>query len=226
MRHGESQWNLENRFTGWTDIDLTENGEEEAKNAGILIRESNINLDFVYVSRLKRAIKTSRICLNQLKKVNVETFCDWRLNERHYGSLQGLNKTETAKKYGASKVHAWRRSYDISPPKIDEKDKRHPKLDIMYRDIDPAKLPNGESLKDTLKRVKPLWLGEIFTQIKKHKNLMIVAHGNSLRSIVKMLKNINDKEIIKLNIPTGIPYVFELSIKFDVLDDYYLVKKK
>ena len=225
LRHGESQWNLENRFTGWTDVDLTNNGEKEAKNAGILIRESNINIDYVYVSFLKRAIKTSKICLDHLKKINIKTFYDWRLNERHYGNLQGLNKSDTAKKYGDDKVHTWRRSYDISPPKMNESDKRHPKFDLMYKDIDPKALPSAESLKDTLNRVKPLWLGEIFNHIKNRKNLMLVAHGNSLRSIVKMLKNISDEEIIKLNIPTGIPYIFELSDKFEIINDYYLSNK-
>ena len=226
LRHGESQWNLENRFTGWTDVDLTKNGINEAKNAGVLLSENNIEFDKVYVSCLKRAIKTLKICLKQLNKSNNDVITHWRLNERHYGNLQGLNKQQTAKKYGNEQVMIWRRSYDIPPPLMNHNDKRHPKYDILYKDIDPLKLPSAESLKDTLERVKPLWINKIFPQIKKGQNIMIVAHGNSLRAIVKILKKISDKDIININIPTGIPYIFELDDNFNYAKDYYLGNQK
>tara|TARA_Y100000741_G_scaffold273344_1_gene213443 strand:- start:2066 stop:2821 length:756 start_codon:yes stop_codon:yes gene_type:complete len=222
LRHGESKWNLENRFTGWTDVDLTENGEKEAKRAGVLILDNKLKIDIVYVSYLKRAIRTSKICLKQLKIRNLALNMDWRLNERHYGNLQGLNKTETSKKYGEDQVRIWRRSYDTPPPEMNQNDKRHPKYDPLYKNVDPKSLPNSESLKDTLNRVKPLWLRKIFPQIKDGKSIMIVAHGNSLRAIVKMLKNMSNNDIIKLNIPTGMPYIFEFSNEFDILNDYYL----
>ena len=222
LRHGESVWNLENRFTGWTDVDLTKNGENEAKNAGILLSNINIEFDILYVSYLKRAIKTLKLCLKQLNSSDNEAIYHWRLNERHYGNLQGLNKSETASKYGADQVFIWRRSYDISPPQMDLNDKNHPKYDILYKDIDSQKLPNSESLKDTLERVKPLWINKIVPQIKNGKNVMIVAHGNSLRAIVKILKKISNEDIINVNIPTGIPYIFEFSDDFGVKKDYFL----
>ena len=222
LRHGESTWNLENRFTGWTDVDLSKNGENEAKKAGVLLSDNNFDIDLVYVSYLKRAIRTLKICLKQLEMINNEPIYHWRLNERHYGSLQGLNKSDTAKKYGDEQVLLWRRSYDIPPPKMDENDKRHPKHDRLYKEIDNQKLPNSESLKDTLDRVRPLWINQIVPQIKNGKSIMIVAHGNSLRAIVKILKKISDKDIICLNIPTGIPYVFEFKNNFAVKKDYYL----
>tara|TARA_A100001011_G_scaffold389246_1_gene470366 strand:- start:398 stop:1150 length:753 start_codon:yes stop_codon:yes gene_type:complete len=222
LRHGESEWNLENRFTGWMDVDLTKNGEKEAKKAGILLLENKININAVYVSYLKRAIKTSKICLKQIKVQNLKVKMDWRLNERHYGNLQGLNKSETSKKYGEDQVKIWRRSYDVPPPKMSQNDKRHPKYDILYKNVDPKALPSSESLKDTLSRVKPLWLRKIFPQIKNGKNVMIVAHGNSLRAIIKMLKNVSNNDIIKLNVPTGIPYIIEFSDEFNIIKDYYL----
>ena len=222
LRHGESLWNLENRFTGWTDVDLTKNGENEAKNAGILLLKSKIQIDLAYVSYLKRAINTYKICLKQLKndKVNVEY--SWRLNERHYGKLQGLNKSQTAKKYGEEQVLLWRRSYNIPPPLMNQNNKFHPIHDKLYKDIDPLKLPSSESLKDTLERVKPIWINKIIPQIKNGKKIIIVAHGNSLRAIVKILKKISDKDITKLNIPTGVPYVFNLDNNLGVKKDYYL----
>ncbi len=226
LRHGESRWNQENRFTGWTDVDLTENGKGEAKNAGVLLSKNKIEIDLIYTSYLKRAIKTNKICLKKIKKPNIEVKCHWRLNERHYGNLQGLNKLQTAKKYGDKKVLQWRRSYDISPPSMNLDDKRHPRHDILYKNVDPQKLPSSESLKDTLERVKPLWTNQIIPQIKKGQNIMIVAHGNSLRAIVKILKNISDKDIINVNIPTGIPYIFELNDNFDYKKDYYLGNQK
>ena len=222
LRHGESIWNLENRFTGWADVDLTENGINEAKNAGILLLNHNIKIDLIYVSFLKRAVKTNKICLKQLEIDNIEVLPHWRLNERHYGNLQGLNKQQTAKKFGDDQVLKWRRSYDTPPPPMSLDNKQHPRYDILYKDIDPQKLPSSESLKDTLVRVKPLWINHIIPQFKKGQNIMIVAHGNSLRAIVKILKNISDKDIINVNIPTGIPYIFELDDNFYYTKDYYL----
>ena len=222
LRHGESEWNRSNKFTGWTDVDLTKNGEYEAEKAGILLSSNNIDFDILYVSYLKRAINTLKICSKLLNKSNNDAIYHWRLNERHYGSLQGLNKSETASKYGDEQVLLWRRSYDVSPPQMDLNDKNHPKYDILYKDIDSQKLPNSESLKDTLERVKPLWMNKIVPQIKNGKNVMIVAHGNSLRAIVKILKKISNEDIINVNIPTGIPYIFEFNDDFDVKKDFFL----
>ena len=222
LRHGESIWNHQNIFTGWTDVDLTKNGINEAKNAGVLLSENNIEFDKVYVSCLKRAIKTLKICLKQLNKSNNDVITHWRLNERHYGSLQGLNKSETAKKYGDDQVLIWRRSYDVPPPEMDINDKRHPKYDVLYKNVDTKELPNSESLKNTLERVRPLWENKIFPQLENGKNVMIVAHGNSLRAIVKILKKISNKDIVNINIPTGIPYIFEFNDNFDVKKDYFL----
>ncbi len=222
LRHGESIWNLENRFTGWANVELTDNGKSEARNAGVLISNENIDLDYVYVSLLKRAIKSSKLCLNQLKNKKINTIRDWRLNERHYGSLQGLNKLETAKKYGSEQVKKWRRSYDIPPPALSNNDDRHPRFDNLYKNIDSNMLPKSESLKDTLERVKPLWQGEILPKLKKNKNILIVAHGNSLRAIVKILKKISNKDIINLNIPTGAPYVFNFNSGMVITSDKYL----
>ena len=222
LRHGESQWNLENRFTGWTDVDLTKNGENEAKIAGVLLHNSNISIDLIYTSYLKRAVKTYNICSKQLKNPKIEVYSHWRLNERHYGDLQGLNKSQTAKKYGDEQVLMWRRSYDTPPPSMSLDDKRHPQYDILYKNVDSQKLPSSESLKDTLERVKPLWINQIIPKIKKGQNIMIVAHGNSLRAIVKILKDISNNDIINLNIPTGFPYIFEFDDNFDVKRDYFL----
>ncbi len=222
LRHGESIWNLENRFTGWTDIGLTKNGQNEAKKAGILLFNEGLNIKKIYVSYLKRAIKTSKICLKQLKTENPDVIYDWRLNERHYGDLQGLNKSETAKKFGKEQVLIWRRSYDTPPPALSLNDKRHPKYDILYKKVEKRLLPNSESLKDTLNRVKPLWLNQILPKLKSGENILIVAHGNSLRAIVKILKKISNEEIIKLNIPTGIPYIFSFNEKFELISDKYL----
>ena len=226
LRHGESVWNLENRFTGWVDVDLTENGKNEAKNAGELLSKNSITVDLIYTSYLKRAIKTNKICLKQLEIDNIEVLSHWRLNERHYGNLQGLNKKQTAKKYGEEQVLKWRRSYDTPPPSMNLDDKQHPRHDILYKDIDPIKLPSAESLKNTLERVKPLWINQIIPQFKKGQNIMLVAHGNSLRAIVKILKDISNKDIINLNIPTGFPYIFEFDDNFDVMKDYFLGNQK
>tara|TARA_Y100001935_G_scaffold240696_1_gene229448 strand:- start:1995 stop:2687 length:693 start_codon:yes stop_codon:yes gene_type:complete len=224
LRHGESQWNLENRFTGWTNVDLTENGQKEAKKAGFLLKNEKINISKVYVSLLKRAVKTSKICLEHLGCENLKIEYHWRLNERHYGNLQGLNKTQTAKKYGDDQVLIWRRSYDTPPPKISKNDKRHPIHDPLYKDIDRNLLPSSESLKDTLERVKPLWLDHIMPNLKIGKNVLIVAHGNSIRAIVKILKNLSNEDIIYLNIPTGSPYVFNFSENFNLINDFYIKK--
>jgi len=222
LRHGESEWNKQNRFTGWTDVNLTKNGKNEAKKAGTLILKENLNIKTIYVSYLKRAIKTAKICLNQLKPMKHKIIYDWRLNERHYGNLQGLNKTETAKKFGDKQVLLWRRSYDTPPPILSTEDKRHPKYDALYKNIEKDKLPSSESLKDTIIRVKPLWFNQILPQLKNSENVLIVAHGNSLRGIVKMLKGLSKEEIINLNIPTGIPYLFEFNQELELMSDNYL----
>ena len=222
LRHGESQWNLENKFTGWIDVNLTKKGVIEAQNAGSLILENNLDIDIVYCSYLKRAIDTCKICLNQMNAEELKIKYDWRLNERHYGALQGLNKFETAKKYGQEQVLKWRRSYDTPPPRMNLNDKKHPANDKLYKNIDPNLLPSAESLKDTLIRVKPLILSEIFPQIEKGSNVLVVAHGNSLRAIFKIIKNISDEEIVKLNIPTGSPYIMEINEKLNISDEKYL----
>ena len=196
LRHGESQWNKENKFTGWTNVDLTKKGESEAKESGVLIQNSGFNLDFVYVSLLKRAVRTADICLNQLKNQSFKVINDWRLNERHYGALQGLNKSETAKKYGDNQVLIWRRSFDTPPPKMDYNDRRHPTKDKLYENIDSKLLPSGESLKDTLQRVQPLFDNELLHKIQDGNNILIVAHGNSLRAIVKILKKFQIKILL------------------------------
>ncbi len=222
MRHGQSKWNLENRFTGWTDIDLTKKGVFEAKEAGNLIFKNNLGIDLVYVSYLKRAIKTSEICLKQLKKESISVLSDWRLNERHYGNLQGLNKTETAKKYGEKQVLIWRRSFDIPPPEMKKNDPRHPSNDPKYNFLKSSLLPNSESLKDTVQRIKPFINEHLAPKILKNINLLVVAHGNSLRALIKIFKKISDKDILKLNIPTGVPYVIEFNNTLEVLNDYFL----
>ncbi len=222
LRHGESKWNLENRFTGWTDVDLTENGKSEARKAGYLLKKEGFKISKVYVSFLKRAINTSKICLKHLNYDNSNVVSDWRLNERHYGDLQGLNKSETANKFGNDQVLIWRRSYDTPPPQLSKNDKRHPIYDSLYKDINRNLLPGSESLKDTLERVKPLWLNQILPTLKKDNNVLIVAHGNSLRAIVKMLKNLSSDDVLNLNIPTGSPYVFTFNKKFDLISDKYL----
>ena len=222
LRHGESKWNLENKFTGWTDVDLTEKGKAEAKNAGELINNENINIDFVFTSVLKRAINTMNICLSNMDHNNPKIFQDWRLNERHYGSLQGLNKSETAEKYGDDQVLIWRRSYDIKPPELDQDDDRHPRLDKKYENLDSNSLPSSECLKDTVERFLPYWEETISPYVKNGKKFMIVAHGNSLRALVKHLDKISDDKILGLNIPTGTPLVYELDEDLNPLKSYYL----
>jgi len=222
LRHGESKWNLENKFTGWTDVDLTEKGKAEAKNAGELINNENINIDLVFTSVLQRAINTMNICLSNMDDNNPEIFQDWRLNERHYGSLQGLNKSETAEEYGDDQVLIWRRSYDIKPPELDQNDDRHPRFDKKYENLDPNSLPSSECLKDTVERFLPYWVETISPNVKNGKKVMIVAHGNSLRALVKHLDKISDDKILGLNIPTGTPLVYELDEDLNPLKNYYL----
>ena len=222
LRHGESKWNLENKFTGWTDVELTEKGEAEAKNAGEFINNENINIDLVFTSVLKRAINTMNICLSNMDHNNPQIFQDWRLNERHYGSLQGLNKSETAEKYGDDQVLIWRRSYDIKPPELDQDDDRHPRFDKKYENLDSKILPSSECLKDTVERFLPYWEETISPNVKNGKKVMIVAHGNSLRALVKHLDKISDDKILGLNIPTGTPLVYELDEDLNPLKSYYL----
>tara|TARA_Y100001970_G_scaffold248023_1_gene317214 strand:+ start:94 stop:849 length:756 start_codon:yes stop_codon:yes gene_type:complete len=226
LRHGESEWNLENRFTGWTDVSLTEKGIEEAKEAGKLLKSNKYKFDIVYTSVLKRAIQTMEICLNELNCSNVNIKYNWRLNERHYGGLQGLNKIETAKKHGKSKVKLWRRSYEIPPPPLDISDKRHPRFDKKYKNLKSKELPNSESLKDTFERIIPLWNSEIAQQIKNNNNLLIIAHGNSLRAIIKYLDNLDDNAIVDVNIPTGIPLIYELDNNLKSINHFYLCDEK
>ncbi len=222
IRHGESLWNKENRFTGWTDVDLTEKGTEEAIEAGKTLKKEGYNFTLAYTSYLKRAVKTLNIILDQLDLDWIPVEKSWRLNEKHYGALQGLNKSETAEKYGEEEVLKWRRSYDIQAPELDSDDPRSPYLDKRYKGILQNELPLTESLKDTVDRILPYWNNTIFPSLKEHDDIIVAAHGNSLRGIVKYLKNISDNDIVSLNIPTGIPYVFELNDNHELVKDYYL----
>tara|TARA_Y100000590_G_scaffold344300_1_gene393676 strand:- start:7432 stop:8184 length:753 start_codon:yes stop_codon:yes gene_type:complete len=222
LRHGESQWNLENRFTGWTDIGLTDKGIQEARAAGLLIKRKNIEFDKIYTSVLKRAVDTMDICINEMGISDASKEYDWRLNERHYGSLQGLNKAETAAKYGDEQVHIWRRSYDIRPPALKLDDKRHPQFDQKYCELPKSALPSSECLKDTFERLVPLWKNSISPLIKLGRKILIVAHGNSLRALMKYLDKISDDEIVNLNIPTGVPILYELNEKLNPIRHYYL----
>ena len=225
LRHGQSEWNLENKFTGWTDVDLTEKGQAEAKNAGKLIKNEKIKIDLVFTSVLKRAINTMNICLSSMDDNNPEIFQDWRLNERHYGSLQGLNKSETAEKYGDDQVLIWRRSYDIKPPELDRDDNRHPRFDKKYANLSSEILPSSECLKDTVERFLPYWEKTISPQINSGKCIMIVAHGNSLRALVKHLDKVSDEDIVGINIPTGVPLVYTFDKSFNVIGKEYLIDK-
>ena len=222
LRHGESQWNLDNRFTGWTDVDLTKKGETEAYKAGRLIKENNISFDTVHTSVLKRANRTMEICLDTMGIKDAIISYNWRLNERHYGALQGLNKSETALKYGDDQVLIWRRSYSTPPPRLDLNDERHPKFDSLYKNLDENDLPDSECLADTVDRFLPYWHNQIKEDILNNKKVLIVAHGNSLRALVKYLNNVSDENILKYNIPTGAPLVFELDKNLKPIKDYYL----
>ncbi len=222
LRHGESQWNLDNRFTGWYDIDLTEQGRKEAFNAGKLLRESGFVFDIAFTSVLKRAIRTLWNVLDSMDLMWLPVTKSWRLNERHYGALQGLNKSETAQKYGDEQVLVWRRSYDTPPPALEPGDDRFPGNDPRYADLDPAEVPLTECLKDTVARFLPFWHEKIAPEIRKGKNVIIVAHGNSLRALVKYLDNVSEEDIVGLNIPTGVPLVYELDDDLRPIRNYYL----
>jgi 2,3-bisphosphoglycerate-dependent phosphoglycerate mutase len=222
LRHGESTWNRENRFTGWTDVDLTEKGRDEAAESGRLMAAEKFEFDVAYTSVLKRAIRTLWIALDTMDMMWIPQRNSWRLNERHYGALQGLNKAETAAQHGETQVEVWRRSYDIPPPPLEPEDTRHPSLDRRYADIPPDQLPLTESLKDTIARFLPYWHETIAPDIRAGKRVLIVAHGNSLRALVKFLDNVSDQEIVKLNIPTGVPLVYLLNDDLKPLQHYYL----
>ncbi len=222
LRHGESIWNRENLFTGWTDVDLTEKGIIESMEAAKILKKEGFAFSAAYTSVLKRAIRTLWIVLEEMDLMWLPVHRSWRLNERHYGALQGLNKAQTAQKYGDEQVHIWRRSYDVRPPELNETDPRNPASDPKYRDVDPLKLPLAECLKDTVVRFMPYWESVLVPEIKKGKQLLIAAHGNSLRALVKQLNSIPDQEIPSLNIPTGVPLVYELDSDLKPLRSYYL----
>ncbi|MCK9279983.1 MAG: 2,3-diphosphoglycerate-dependent phosphoglycerate mutase [Melioribacteraceae bacterium] len=222
LRHGESEWNKLNLFTGWTDVELSEQGLKEAKLAGELLKEGNYKFDIAYTSLLKRAIRTLNIVLEEMDLLWLPVVKCWRLNERHYGALQGLNKGETAEKYGAEQVKVWRRSYDVPPPALEESDDRYPGKDRRYNDMDKKDIPFTESLKLTVARFLPYWHETIAPDIKAGKNVVIAAHGNSLRALVKYLDNVSDEEIVELNIPTGVPLVYELDADLKPIKHYYL----
>jgi 2,3-bisphosphoglycerate-dependent phosphoglycerate mutase len=222
LRHGQSTWNLENRFTGWTDVDLSPQGIAEAHAAARLLAEGGYTFDVAYTSLLKRAIRTLWIVLDDMDLMWLPVVRSWRLNERHYGALQGLNKAETAARYGDRQVHVWRRSYSEPPPLLTPEDERHPGRDRRYADLSPAELPLAESLADTVVRFLPYWHSTIVPDLEAGKRVLIAAHGNSLRALVKHLDGISDEEIVELNIPTGIPLVYELDERLKPLQSYYL----
>ena len=217
IRHGESEWNLENRFTGWKDVDLSPKGIEEAKSAGKILKEMNLVFDVAYTSYLKRAIKTLNIVLEEMDELYIPVYKSWRLNERHYGALQGLNKAETAKKYGDEQVHIWRRSFDVAPPSIDKNSEYYPKSDRKYANLADSDIPLGESLKDTIARVLPYWHSDISKSLQEGKNVIVAAHGNSLRALIKYLLNISNEDILNLNLTTGKPLIFEMNKDLKVL---------
>ncbi len=222
VRHGESTWNKENRFTGWTDVDLSDKGKEEARSAGKVLKETGFVFDVAFTSVLKRAIRTLWFTLDELDLMWIPVFNTWRLNERHYGALQGLNKSEMAEKYGEAQVKIWRRSYDTQPPALDKTDERFPGFDPRYKDLKPEEIPATECLKDTVARFLPYWHDTIAPTIKSGKRVIIAAHGNSLRALVKYLDNISEADITELNIPTGLPLVYELDENLKPLKSYYL----
>ena len=222
LRHGESIWNKENLFTGWTDVDLSQKGIEEAKEAGFTLKQQGYTFDLVFTSVLKRAIRTAWIVLDEMDLMWIPIKHDWRLNERHYGALQGLNKAETAAKYGEQQVKLWRRSYDIRPPVLDEPDPRYPGKDPRYKDLTKQQLPLTECLKDTVERFLPCWHELLAPCVRSGKKILIAAHGNSLRALLKYLEDIPDQEIVDLNIPTGVPQVQELDDDLKSVRHYYL----
>jgi 2,3-bisphosphoglycerate-dependent phosphoglycerate mutase len=222
VRHGESDWNKQNRFTGWTDVDLSEKGLEEAREGGQVLKREGYTFDVAYTSVLKRAIRTLWTVLDEMDLMWIPVHRSWRLNERHYGALQGLNKSETAEKFGEDQVKIWRRSYDIRPPALDPADERYPGRDPRYKDLTPDELPLTECLKDTVKRFLPYWLNTIAPAVENGKRVLIAAHGNSLRALVKYLDSVSDDEIVGLNIPTGMPLVYELDDGLKPIRHYYL----
>ncbi|MCL4250686.1 MAG: 2,3-diphosphoglycerate-dependent phosphoglycerate mutase [Anaerolineae bacterium] len=222
LRHGESAWNKENRFTGWTDVDLSAKGEAEARNAGSVLKQEGYTFDIAYTSVLKRAIRTLWLAEEQMDLCWIPVIKHWRLNERHYGDLQGYNKAEMAQKVGEEKVHIWRRSYDTPPPALEKSDPRYPGNDPRYQDLTAAELPLTECLKDTVNRVLPYWDEQIAPTIKAGKKVLITAHGNSLRALVKYLDTMSDEAIIDLNIPTGVPLIYELDEALQPIRHYYL----
>ena len=222
IRHGQSEWNLENRFTGWTDVDLTAQGAREAVDGAKLLKEAGLSFDLAHTSLLKRAIRTLWLVQDAMDLMWLPVFKTWRLNERHYGALQGLNKAETAKKYGDEQVFVWRRSYDTPPPELEAGDERFPGNDPRYADLDPGILPRSESLKMTIDRTMPYWFNTIAPEIRAGQRVLIVAHGNSLRGLVKYLDGMSDQEITTLNIPTGLPLVYELRDDLVPVRHYYL----
>lgn len=220
IRHGESVWNKENRFTGWTDVDLSEKGRDEASQAGRILKAEGLHFDLAHTSVLKRAIRTLWHVLDETDQMWIPVHRSWRLNERHYGALQGLNKSEMAAKYGEEQVHIWRRSYDVLPPSLEANDPRHPRLDPRYKDVPNP--PAAEALKQTVERMLPLWNDTIAPQIRSGKRVLIVAHGNSLRALVKHLDQMSEKDIMELNIPTGIPLLYELDSNLKPISHRYL----
>jgi 2,3-bisphosphoglycerate-dependent phosphoglycerate mutase len=222
LRHGQSAWNLENRFTGWTDVDLAEAGRHEAREAGRLLLAEGILPDISFTSVLKRAIRTLWIVLDEMDRMWIQAERSWRLNERHYGALQGLNKAEMVERHGEAQVKVWRRSYDITPPPLAADDPRQPRFDPRYAGIDLTLLPATESLKDTLTRVLPFWNERIAVELRKGRNVLVAAHGNSLRALVKMLDEVSEKEIVELNIPTGVPLLYDLDDQLKPRSSRYL----
>lgn len=222
VRHGQSVWNLENRFTGWTDVELSNNGIKEAKEAGKLLKENEFTFDVAYTSVLKRANETLNIILKELGEENIPIHYSWKLNERHYGALQGLNKDDTRKKYGDEQVKIWRRSAFVRPPLLNEEDDRYPGMDDKYKDLKKSELPLGECLMDTLKRVIDYYETEIKKSLLSGQNVIIAAHGNSLRALIKYLEDISDDDIMNVEIPTGKPYVYELDANLNIINKYYL----
>jgi 2,3-bisphosphoglycerate-dependent phosphoglycerate mutase len=222
LRHGQSEWNLKNLFTGWVDIDLTPRGVAEAEEAARLLEAEDLEFDLAFTSTLKRAIRTLWIVMDGMDRMWVPVTRAWQLNERHYGALQGLDKAATVRRHGEEQVLIWRRSYDVPPPPLENDDPRHPRFEARYADVDPAKLPATESLKDTLARVRPYWEAEIAPRIRAGRKVIIVAHGNSLRALVKMLDGLDEEQILKLNIPTGIPLIYELDDKLRSAGSRYL----
>ena len=222
LRHGESLWNRENRFTGWTDIDLSEEGVREARHAGRRMKLAGFSFDRAYASVLKRAVRTLWVVLEELDLVWIPVHCTWRLNERHYGALQGLDKEEIAKRFGKEQVHLWRRSFDVRPPSLDEGDERYPGLDPRYARLAKENIPRTESLRDTLRRVLPFWNRTVVPVLGENRRILISAHGNSLRALIKHLEQIPDSKIVDLNIPTGLPLVYEFDDRLNPVMKYYL----